>query len=77
MIRVVTSYGKHFVGEDRASIVRSMRDDAWMWDDPKREYMEAVRDRIQQQIGITIGVSIDDFIEDLEKAGYLKETQDD
>ena len=77
MIRVVTKSGEHFVGRDRAAIVRQMRDTAWTQGYSKRDYMEAVRGRVSQQSGTMIRLTIDGFIEDLMGLGYLKETQDD
>lgn len=77
MLRVVTVHGKHFVDHDRAGIVRQMRDDAWMRGDPKRDYMDAVRGRVLQQTGTEIRVTVDGFIEDLTRLGYIEETQDD
>ncbi len=73
MIRVTTAHGREFVGRSRAEIVRQMRDDAWLWDDRKTTYMQAVRDRVLASTGHTIGISIDPFIEDLARAGYITE----
>jgi hypothetical protein len=77
VIRVVTLHGQHFVGRDRAAVIRQMRDAAWMWGDPKRDYMASVADRVQGQTGFRIDTTIDGFIDDLKSIGYIvSEVQD-
>ena len=58
-------------------IVRQMKDEAWMWSDRKKVYMEAVASRVLDQRGITIRTTIDGFIEDLVRTGLIKESKDD
>ena len=77
MIRVVTISGEHFVASNRIGIVQQMRDDAWMWGDRKKVYMESVAARVLDQRGITIRTTADEFITDLIQTGYIKESKDD
>jgi len=77
MIRVVTLSGEHFVGGNRVRIVQQMRDAAWMWGDKKKVYMEAVATRVLDQRGIAIRTTANEFIDDLIRIGYVKESKDD
>ena len=73
MRRVTTASGREFAGANRAAVVRAMRDDAWMSDETKSDYMESVADRVEQQTGFKLGTSVDDFIEGLTGLGYVVE----
>ena len=77
MIRVVTISGEHFIAPSRIEIVQQMRDDAWMWGDRKLAYMEAVAGRVLQQRGVEVRTTVDGFIDDLMRLGYIKESKDD
>lgn len=72
MIRVTTLHGETFQGRDSAAVIRQMRDAAWMWGDPKRDYMDAVADRIEQQVGVRPDTTVLGFLRDLLALGYLQ-----
>ena len=77
IVRVRAQDGTEFVAFDRAGIVRQMRDNAWKWDQKKRDYMSDVSDRIFTMDGFNVRADTpDNFIADLIRAGLVVETLD-
>jgi hypothetical protein len=73
MLGLTTSEGLYVVAPDRKGLVRALKNEAWMWEDTKHEYMEAVAERVEGMTTIRIDTATcEDFLDGLETLGLIE-----